>query len=46
MTQNPTTKKYRNIKVDTDTIDSLDKLKIHPRQSYNEVIKKKLLKVK
>jgi len=46
MTQNHIIKKYRNIKVDIDTIDCLDKLKIHPRQSYNEIIKKKLLKVK
>lgn len=43
MTQN-NTKLYRNIKLKLATIELLNKLKVHPRQSYDEVIRKILLK--
>ncbi len=32
------TKSWTTIKVDVDVKKRMDKLKIHPRQSYNEVI--------
>jgi len=39
-------KKITTIKVSKETVEILNKLKIHPRQSYEEVIVKLLAKEK
>jgi len=37
---------YSTIKISTKTKEELDKLKIHPRQSYEEIIEYLLKKLK